>query len=147
MEREEMKEIILQVVEEEVMPIFLKMLSASEGRIDKTNAMIEKFSDCTAKMMSLMSELTENQNKQFCELERSRSVAQDNNTELIKANIGLSHMIEHIRNDHREQLDSYRAELHSAKEKFDEIFRSYTKLAELNVTNNNNNGNEIKITH
>mgnify|MGYP003301152826 CR=1 FL=1 len=147
MEREEMKQIVLEAMRDEVLPVLLDLLAKSEARIDKTNKIINKFAESANEMIKTIDTYVQNQGEQFKSLEHSRDVAQKNNTELIRANIELSHMVDSLRNDQHEQMSGYKEELHSAKAKFDDLFHSYTKLAELNVTNNNNNGNEIKSIH
>ena len=121
--------------------------------------MIDKFSECTARMMSLMRDLTDNQMEQFAALEESRKVAQDNNTELIKANMEMQAMTRNNREDHREQLKSYKAELHSAKDrcnkleekheslqkKYDDLLEKYIRLSEGML--HNGASTEVKINN
>ena len=115
---------------EELLQQFTQLLVASEGRIDKTNAMIDHFADSAQKMMSLMTEMTTTQKEQFGAIEQSRAVAQDNNTELIRANMEMQTLMTNARDDHREQLASYRKELHSAKDRCNKLEERYVRLEE-----------------
>lgn len=148
MEEEYIKEVILGIVKKEVLPIFLEMLEKSEARIDMINAAVNKFSETSQSMITTIDKFVEYQSDLFKSMERSRDVAQNNNTELIRVAMESTKMVESIRNDQKQQLMSYKEELKSAKARHDELFHSYMRLAEgPRYAGSGSNTSEIKISN
>lgn len=121
----------------ETIRMFFKMLEESEGRIDRTNMMIEKLVDaCKAVEVAYTSHVGS--------LQVSRDTSQKNNSRLIAANERMTRMMETARVDcakererfvqHianlEENIRSLKDELHKATDKYWELMASYQRLAE-----------------
>ena len=121
----------------ETIRLFFKMLEKSEGRIDRTNMMIEKLVDaCKAVELAYTSHVGS--------LQVSRDTSQKSNARLIAANERMTRMMETARVDSakererfvqhianlEENIKSLRNELHKATDKYWELMASYQRLAE-----------------
>lgn len=121
----------------ETIRMFFKMLEKSEGRIDRTNMMIEKLVDaCKAVEIAYTSHVGS--------LQVSRDTSQKNNARLIAANERMTRMMETARVDSakereryvqhianlEENIKSLKDELHKATDKYWELMASYQRLAE-----------------
>lgn len=121
----------------ETIRMFFKMLEKSEGRIDRTNMMIEKLVDaCKAVELAYTSHVGS--------LQVSRDTSQKSNARLIAANERMTRMMETARVDSakererfvqhianlEENIKSLRNELHKATDKYWELMASYQRLAE-----------------
>lgn len=114
------------------------MLEKSEGRIDRTNMMIEKLVDA-CKAVELASYTSH-----VGSLQVSRDTSQKSNARLIAANERMTRMMETARVDSakereryvqhianlEENIKSLRNELHKATDKYWELMASYQRLAE-----------------
>lgn len=121
----------------ETIRMFFKMLEKSEGRIDRTNMMIEKLVDaCKAVELAYTSHVGS--------LQVSRDTSQKSNARLIAANERMTRMMETARVDSakereryvqhianlEENIKSLKDELHKATDKYWELMASYQRLAE-----------------
>lgn len=121
----------------ETIRMFFKMLEKSEGRIDRTNMMIEKLVDaCKAVELAYTSHVGS--------LQVSRDISQKNNARLIAANERMTRMMETARVDYakererfvqhianlEESIRSLKDELHKATDKYWELMASCQRLAE-----------------
>lgn len=121
----------------ETIRMFFKMLEKSEGRIDRTNMMIEKLVDaCKAVELAYTSHVGS--------LQVSRDISQKSNARLIAANERMTRMMETARVDSakereryvqhianlEENIKSMKDELHKATDKYWELMASYQRLAE-----------------
>lgn len=106
------------------------MLEKSEGRIDRTNMMIEKLVDaCKLVEAAYTSHVSS--------LQTSRDISQRNNAKLITANERMTRMMDAARTENMkdrerllEDLKSLKDELHKATDKYWELMASYQRLAE-----------------
>lgn len=121
----------------ETIRMFFKMLEKPEGRIDRTNMMIEKLVDaCKAVELAYTSHVGS--------LQVSRDTSQKSNARLIAANERMTRMMETARVDSakereryvqhianlEENIKSLKEELHKATDKYWELMASYQRLAE-----------------
>lgn len=121
----------------ETIRMFFKMLEKSEGRIDRTNMMIEKLVDaCKAVELAYTSHVGS--------LQVSRDTSQKSNARLIAANERMTRMMESARVDSAKERERYvqhianleenirslKDELHKATDKYWELMASYQRLAE-----------------
>lgn len=121
----------------ETIRMFFKMLEKSEGRIDRTNMMIEKLVDaCKAVELAYTSHVGS--------LQVSRDTSQKSNARLIAANERMTRMMETARVDSAKERERYvqhianleenirslKDELHKATDKYWELMASYHRLAE-----------------
>lgn len=121
----------------ETIRMFFKMLEKSEGRIDRTNMMIEKLVDaCKAVELAYTSHVGS--------LQVSRDISQKSNARLIAANERMTRMMETARVDSAKERERYvqhianleenvrslKGELHKATDKYWELMASYQRLAE-----------------
>lgn len=121
----------------ETIRMFFKMLEKSEGRIDRTNMMIEKLVDaCKAVEIAYTSHVGS--------LQVSRDTSQKNNARLITANERMTRMMETARVDYakererfvqhianlEENIKSLKDELHKATDKYWDLMGLYQRLAE-----------------
>lgn len=85
----------------EIIRMFFKMLEKSEGRIDRTNMMIEKLVDaCKAVEIAYTSHVGS--------LQVSRDTSQKNNSRLIAANERMTRMMETARVDSAKEREEVR---------------------------------------
>lgn len=121
----------------ETIRMFFNTLEKSEGRIDRTNMMVEKLVDaCKAVEAAYTSHVAS--------LQVSRDTSQKNNARLITANERMTRMMETARVDHakererfvqhianlEENIKSLKYELHKATDKYWELMGLYQRLAE-----------------
>lgn len=121
MEKNEIKQIVGEVMSESLLPVFTKMLEESEKRIDKTNEMIGRLADVVKKI-----------DEHLLWLEKSKDAIALNNTDLIKANIKITDTFNEMRTDYKGIISDFKAELLSAKEQYRRVSENYIRLAEKN---------------
>lgn len=133
----DVRTVIMDIFENEIKPVLLKiyeddrsMLKDSEGRIDRTNGMIQKLVDaCKLVEAAYTSHVSS--------LQTSRDISQRNNAKLITANERMTRMMDTARTDYMkdrerllEDLKSLKDEMHKATDKYWELMASYQRLAE-----------------
>lgn len=123
MDRTEIKEIMKEIVREEVSPVFLELLKASEQRIDETNRMVQMLAKAAADNQAMY-------DKHLTSLEQARDCACRTAEELIKANMSLTKLMEDYREDYRKIIQGYRDELQSAKHMYNRVSEAYIRIAE-----------------
>lgn len=138
----------------ETIRMFFKMLEKSEGRIDRTNMMIEKLVDaCKAVELAYTSHVGS--------LQVSRDISQKSNARLIAANERMTRMMETARVDSAKERERYvqhianleenirslKDELHKATDKYWELMASYQRLAEDISRKKTTSRAEVKINH
>lgn len=138
----------------ETIRMFFKMLEKSEGRIDRTNMMIEKLVDaCKAVELAYTSHVGS--------LQVSRDTSQKSNARLIAANERMTRMMETARVDSAKERERYvqhianleenirslKDELHKATDKYWELMASYQRLAEDISRKKTTSRAEVKINH
>lgn len=138
----------------ETIRMFFKMLEKSEGRIDRTNMMIEKLVDaCKAVELAYTSHVGS--------LQVSRDTSQKSNARLISANERMTRMMETARVDSAKERERYvqhianleenirslKDELHKATDKYWELMASYQRLAEDISRKKTTSRAEVKINH
>lgn len=121
MEKNEIKQIVGEVMSESLLPVFTKMLEESEKRIDKTNEMVGRLADVVKKI-----------DEHLLWLEKSKDAIALNNTELIKANIKITDTFNEMRTDYKGIISDFKTELLSAKEQYRRVSENYIRLAEKN---------------
>lgn len=125
MEKEEIKNLMKAALHEEIVSVFAEMLKASEERINRTNEMICMLAEA-AKSHTAAYE------KHMSSLIASNESYQQLASSLTEATMELTQINQHEREDFKKQLDSYREELHSAK---DRIILLEAKEADLHEHN------------
>lgn len=138
----------------ETIRMFFKMLEKSEGRIDRTNMMIEKLVDaCKAVELAYTSHVGS--------LQVSRDTSQKSNARLIAANERMTRMMETARVDSAKERERYvqhianleenirslKDELHKATDKYWELMASYQRLAEDISRKKTTSRADVKINH
>lgn len=133
----DVRTVIMDIFENEIKPVLLKiyeddrsMLKDSEGRIDRTNGMIQKLVDaCKLVEAAYTSHVSS--------LQTSRDTSQRNNAKLITANERMTRMMDTARTDYMkdrerllEDLKSLKNEMHKATDKYWELMAAYQRLAE-----------------
>lgn len=108
---EDIRTTVQDVIQQEITPVLLKMLSDSDARIDRTNEMIKQLSDACKDMMSIY-------DKHLTSLEKSRDALIDNNCSLVQNNGTLLKEVEHLRK-----------ELLEAKRDYHKLFDSFLLMS------------------
>lgn len=140
-----LRAILKNIIDDELKPIFLKMLEKSESRIDRTNRMVNKLANaCHAVEDAYTSHIGS--------LQRSRDKQQEENVELIRKNKDLTKMLEtcmkgrerllSLMEKEKEEKQALRQELHKATDKYAGMFESYIRLSELS---NGGSKSDVKI--
>jgi mRNA degradation ribonuclease J1/J2 len=150
----DLRTVIMDIFEKEIKPVLLKiyeddrsMLKDSEGRIDRTNGMIQKLVDaCKLVEAAYTSHVSS--------LQTSRDISQRNNAKLITANERMTRMMDTARTDYMkdrerllEDLKSLKDEMHKATDKYWELMASYQRLAEDISRKKSSSRAEVKINH
>lgn len=120
MTKEEVKGLMKEVLMEELIPVFVKMLQESEERIKSTNEMVNKLTEVSANTIHMY-------DKHLASLERSRDSAQRSVEDLIKANLELTKAGEKSKEDCRFMIQGYKDELHSAKDMYNNLLERYDR--------------------
>lgn len=158
---DDVRTVIMDIFENEIKPVLLKiyeddrsMLKVSEGRIDRTNGMIQKLVEaCKLVEAAYTSHVSS--------LQTSRDISQRNNAKLITANERMTRMMDTARSEYmreRERLlkningleDNVRSlkdELHKSTDKYWELMASYQRLAEDISREKSTSRAEVKINH
>lgn len=150
----DLRTVIMDIFEKEIKPVLLKiyeddrsMLKDSEGRIDRTNGMIQKLVDaCKLVEAAYTSHVSS--------LQTSRDISQRNNAKLITANERMTRMMDTARTDYMkdrerllEDLKSLKDEMHKATDKYWELMASYQRLAEDISRKKSSSRAEVKNNH
>ena len=113
------------------------MLRESEKRIDSTNSMVQQLAES----------ITKNQDMSISLL-KSMEKYQENISELIKANMELTKVMELNREDFRFTMQGYKDELQSAKQMYRRVSEAYMRMAEgkTNTSGDSSSKTDVNIT-
>lgn len=123
METETLKEIIRSVIREELTNIlkdYIALVHDSEKRIDRTNEMIDNLSNIVNRSEKLIEKAIDIYENHISSIESAREQLTENNSELIKANIQLTHLTQEVERNAQATITGLRAELQSAKVMYNE---------------------------
>lgn len=158
---DDVRTVIMDIFENEIKPVLLKiyeddrsMLKDSEGRIDRTNGMIQKLVDACKLVEAAYT-------THVSSLQTSRDTSQRNNAKLITANERMTRMMDTARTEYlkeRERLlknidsledniKSLKDELHKATDKYWDLMASYQRLAEDISRKKSTSRAEVKINN
>lgn len=170
MDEEDLKSLVKDIIHEDLLPVFLDMLKASDERINRTNEMVMMLSESTSNFSRLC-------NTQLVSATESRDIAQKNAAEMIKANMELTKLVEQTNADLQKLISDYKRELHSAKDKilqyekssnelmkrldqqqekhellqdkYDKLVENYERLAEKSIEHRQSSSSraDVKISH
>ena len=137
MDRKEIHALVKSIILEDVSPIFIDMIRESEKRIDSTNSMVQQLAES----------ITKNQDMSISLL-KSMEKYQENISELIKANMELTKVMELNREDFRSTMQGYRDELQSAKGMYRRVSEAYMRMAEgkTNTSGDSSSKTDVNIT-
>ena len=137
MDKKEIHALVKSIILEDVSPIFIDMLRKSEKRIDSTNSMVQQLAES----------ITKNQDMSISLL-KSMEKYQENISELIKANMELTKVMELNREDFRSTMQGYRDELQSAKGMYRRVSEAYMRMAEgkTNTSGDSSSKTDVNIT-
>ena len=137
MDKKEIHALVKSIILEDVSPIFIDMLRKSEKRIDSTNSMVQQLAES----------ITKNQDMSISLL-KSMEKYQENISELIKANMELTKVMELNREDFRSTMQGYRDELQSAKGMNRRVSEAYMRMAEgkTNTSGDSSSKTDVNIT-
>ncbi len=146
------REIIKEIFETEIKPILLKiyqddreMLKESDKRISRTNEIIDKLADACKSVENAYT-------SHVSSLQSSRDASQKANTELIKTCERLSKRLERTDDTNRKRImelnDRIAAlldERKEAKAQYDELQKSYLRIAEAGSVKQSGNVMEMNV--
>ena len=132
--------LVRRIIDVEVKPTFLAMLSESEKRIDRTNEMICRLAEaCKNIDDAYLGHITS--------LQRSRDIQQEVNVnlreELSRSSAERERLLGLLAKEIAEK-DSLRRELHKAADRYTEMFEAYTRLSEMANTSGGSSS-DVKI--
>lgn len=134
MDRKEIHALVKSIILEDVSPIFIDMLRESEKRIDSTNSMVQQLAES----------ITKNQDMSISLL-KSMEKYQENISELIKANMELTKVMELNREDFRFTMQGYKDELQSAKQMYRRVSEAYMRMAEGKVKDSGSSKSQTDV--
>lgn len=137
MDKKIVHDLVKKVISEDLIPIFSEMLQQSEKRIDDTNKMVRQLADSITKTQELSLSLIKNAEN-----------IQSSITDLIKANMELTKLMELNREDFRITMQGYRDELQSAKGMYRRVSEAYMRMAEAkaNASGDSSSKTDVNIT-
>lgn len=152
LQKSTIKETIKEIFETEIKPILLKiyqddreMLKESDKRISRTNEIIDKLADACK---SVENAYTSHVNS----LQSSRDASQKANTELIKTCERLSKRLERTDDTNRKRIMELNGriaalldERKEAKAQYDELQKSYLRIAEAGSVKQSGNTMEMNV--
>ena len=136
----------------EILPGYMKLLksfagllASSEGRIDRTNAMIGKLTDACRSVENAYTAHVES-------LQKSRDTSQQANADLVKTCDRLSRLIERKETAFRRQIEEkdrriaeLEAETKEEREQYRELQKSYFRIAEAGSVKQSGNTMEMNV--
>lgn len=146
------REIIKEIFETEIKPILLKiyqddreMLKESDKRISRTNEIIDKLADACKSVENAYT-------SHVSSLQSSRDASQKANTELIKTCERLSKRLERTDDTNRKRIMELNGrivalldERKEAKAQYDELQKSYLRIAEAGSVKQSGNVMEMNV--
>nr|DAG46529.1 MAG TPA: hypothetical protein [Caudoviricetes sp.] len=152
LQKSTIKETIKEIFETEIKPILLKiyqddreMLKESDKRISRTNEIIDKLTDACKSVENAYT-------SHVSSLQSSRDASQKANTELIKTCERLSKRLERTDDTNRKRImelnDRIAAlldERKEAKAQYDELQKSYLRIAEAGSVKQSGNVMEMNV--
>lgn len=123
MSKEDIEELVSNLVKTRIEPVYLKMLADSEKRVERISELMLTLAETCATNQAMY-------DKHLTSLEASRNKAQENNSDLIRANMEQVKFMEQTRADYKAIIQGYRDELQSAKRMYQEMMGSYARVAE-----------------
>ncbi len=146
------REIIKEIFETEIKPILLKiyqddreMLKESDKRISRTNEIIDKLADACKSVENAYT-------SHVSSLQSSRDASQKANTELIKTCERLSKRLERTDDTNRKRIMELNGRIASllderkeAKAQYEELQKSYLRIAEAGSVKQSGNVMEMNV--
>lgn len=152
LQKSTIKETIKEIFETEIKPILLKiyqddreMLKESDKRISRTNEIIDKLADACKSVENAYT-------SHVSSLQSSRDASQKANTELIKTCERLSKRLERTDDTNRKRIMELNNriaalldERKEAKAQYDELQKSYLRIAEAGSVKQSGNTMEMNV--
>lgn len=152
LQKSTIKETIKEIFETEIKPILLKiyqddreMLKESDKRISRTNEIIDKLADACKSVENAYT-------SHVSSLQSSRDASQKANTELIKTCERLSKRLERTDDTNRKRIMELNGriaalldERKEAKAQYDELQKSYLRIAEAGSVKQSGNTMEMNV--
>lgn len=152
LQKSTIKETIKEIFETEIKPILLKiyqgdreMLKESDKRISRTNEIIDKLADACKSVENAYT-------SHVSSLQSSRDASQKANTELIKTCERLSKRLERTDDTNRKRIMDLNGriaalldERKEAKAQYDELQKSYLRIAEAGSVKQSGNTMEMNV--
>lgn len=152
LQKSTIKETIKEIFETEIKPILLKiyqddreMLKESDKRISRTNEIIDKLADACKSVENAYT-------SHVSSLQSSRDASQKANTELIKTCERLSKRLERTDDTNRKRIMELNGRIASllderkeAKAQYDELQKSYLRIAEAGSVKQSGNTMEMNV--
>lgn len=152
LQKSTIKETIKEIFETEIKPILLKiyqddreMLKESDKRISRTNEIIDKLTDACKSVENAYT-------SHVSSLQSSRDASQKANTELIKTCERLSKRLERTDDTNRKRIMELNGriaalldERKEAKAQYDELQKSYLRIAEAGSVKQSGNTMEMNV--
>ncbi len=152
LQKSTVREIIKEIFETEIKPILLKiyqddreMLKESDKRISRTNEIIDKLADACKSVENAYT-------SHVSSLQSSRDTSQKANTELIKTCERLSKRLERTDDANRKRIMELNGriaalldERKEAKAQYDELQKSYLRIAEAGSVKQSGNTMEMNV--
>ena len=152
LQKSTIKETIKEIFETEIKPILLKiyqddreMLKESDKRISRTNEIIDKLADACKSVENAYT-------SHVSSLQSSRDASQKANTELIKTCERLSKRLERTDDTNRRRIMELNGriaalldERKEAKAQYDELQKSYLRIAEAGSVKQSGNTMEMNV--
>lgn len=152
LQKSTIKETIKEIFETEIKPILLKiyqddreMLKESDKRISRTNEIIDKLADACKSVENAYT-------SHVSSLQSSRDTSQKANTELIKTCERLSKRLERTDDTNRKRIMELNNriaalldERKEAKAQYDELQKSYLRIAEAGSVKQSGNTMEMNV--
>lgn len=152
LQKSTIKETIKEIFETEIKPILLKiyqddreMLKESDKRISRTNEIIDKLADACKSVENAYT-------SHVSSLQSSRDASQKANTELIKTCERLSKRLERTDDTNRKRIMELNGRIASllderkeAKAQYEELQKSYLRIAEAGSVKQSGNTMEMNV--
>ncbi|HAU86695.1 MAG TPA: hypothetical protein DCW90_14760 [Lachnospiraceae bacterium] len=143
---------IMELFEKEIRPILLKvyeddrkMLDASEGRIDRTNEIVDKLTEvCKSVETKYTAHLSS--------LQKSRDTSQQANAELVSTCNMLSARLKEMDTEHKKTIEGkdkviagLMQDVRESREQYRELQKSYLRIAEAGSLKQTGNVMEMNV--
>lgn len=121
--REVVKEEVTQAITSVVLPVFVKMLQDSDGRIDRANGIMMSMSETMSSHIKCF-------DKNIAQLQKSKEACQENIKILITSNNELVRQLDTQLQQFNTQHDDYEARIHKLEYKNDTAETRYQAMVD-----------------